>query len=115
MVCRAFSLAPPPPGEVTGRGPPHPGRPPCPSPTPPETPLMRYVFLTFAFLLFVSDLPAQNRPRVTLVQPAGGKAGTTVDVAVVGNDFDGAEGLHFDFPGAKVEVQQAEKIDDKAP
>ena len=73
---------------------------------------MRHAALLLAFGLFVGSLSAQAPPRITLVQPAGGKAGSAVEVSVLGNDFDGVEGLHFDFPGVTTEILKAEKIDD---
>jgi hypothetical protein len=73
---------------------------------------MRHASLLLAFACFVGSLSAQAPPRITLVQPAGGKAGSTFEVSVVGNDFDGVEGLHFDFQGATTEILKAEKIDD---
>jgi hypothetical protein len=73
---------------------------------------MRHASLLLAFALFVGPTFAQGHPRITLVQPAGGKAGSTFEVSVLGNDFDAAEGLHFDFPGVKTEVLGTEKVDD---
>ena len=73
---------------------------------------MRPASLLLAFALFVGSAAAQSHPRITLIQPAGGKAGSTLDVSVLGNDFDGVEGLHFDFPGVTTEILKAEKIDD---
>lgn len=71
--------------------------------------LRRATFTVAAFVSFASlagwleaqSLPA---PKITHVTPAGGQAGTTVEVTVAGADIDKAEGLHFSFPGAKVEV-----------
>lgn len=48
-------------------------------------------------------------PQITVVMPTGAKAGTTVELTVTGQDLDNVEGLHFSFPGAKIEVLSAEK------
>ena len=73
---------------------------------------MRLASLLLAFGLFVGSASAQSHPRITLIQPAGGKVGSTLEVSVVGNDFENVEGLHFDFPGVTTEILKAEKIDD---
>lgn len=61
--------------------------------------------------LSASALQAQSTPppRITVVSPTGAKAGTTIDITVTGQELDNVEGLHFSFPGAKVEVLGAEK------
>ncbi len=72
--------------------------------------------LTLLSIAFVSQpLLAQAPPRISLVQPAGGKAGTTVSLVVAGQDLDGVDGLYFSFPGAKVETLGAEKLPDVTP
>jgi hypothetical protein len=43
-------------------------------------------------------------PRINSVFPAGGKAGTTVDVTALGTDLDDATALTFSHPGLKAEV-----------
>jgi hypothetical protein len=43
------------------------------------------------------------QPQILYVMPPGGQAGTTVDISVTGQNISGAEGLHFNFPGVKVE------------
>ena len=47
-------------------------------------------------------------PRITHVMPIGGQAGSTFELHVSGSDMADAEGLHFSFPGAKVESLGAE-------
>jgi hypothetical protein len=47
------------------------------------------------------DLP---QPRISIVSPTGGKAGTTVEVLVTGQDVDSPEGLLFSHPGIKGEI-----------
>ncbi len=54
-----------------------------------------------ANLTFGQSLPA---PRLNLVMPCGGQTGGSFEMTVTGSDLDKAEGLHFSFPGAKVEV-----------
>src|SRR5437868_3388043 len=53
-----------------------------------------------------------SAPRINYVYPTGGKAGTVVAVTVAGDNLDGAEGLWFSFPGAKVEALGADKLPD---
>src|SRR5258708_26999186 len=44
--------------------------------------------------------PGVPQPKIYAVQPAGGKAGTTVDVRIAsGTDLDGADRLIFSHPG----------------
>lgn len=72
---------------------------------------MRSVLSLGVFTLVSQLLLAQTSPpRISVVHPAGGKAGTTVEVSISGADFDGAEALHFDFPGATVEILGTEAI-----
>jgi hypothetical protein len=47
--------------------------------------------------------PGLPRPRLLLVTPPGGKAGSTVEVAVSGQDLDEPEGLLFSQSGIKAE------------
>jgi hypothetical protein len=56
-------------------------------------------------------------PVMTHVFPMGGKAGATVELKVTGQNIANPEGLHFSFPGAKVEVldSAAVKPDPKKP
>src|SRR5260221_8960681 len=56
---------------------------------------------------FAQNLPA---PRLNHVFPMGGKAGSTLDLKVVGQDVASIEGLHFSFPGAKVEVVGSDTV-----
>jgi hypothetical protein len=71
---------------------------------------MRSALALFSLAMVAQPLAAQATPRISLVQPAGGKAGTAVQVTVTGQDLDGAEGLLFSFPGAKVETLGAVKV-----
>lgn len=48
--------------------------------------------------------PEVPQPRVFIVNPPGGKAGSTVEVQVIGQDLDNAQGLLFNHPGFKAEV-----------
>src|SRR5689334_14546115 len=48
-------------------------------------------------------------PRISHIMPMGGQAGTTFELRVTGQDLPEAEGLHFSFPGTKVEVLSSEK------
>jgi hypothetical protein len=71
---------------------------------------MRSALTLLSLAIVAHPLLAQAPPRISLVQPAGGKAGTTVKFVVTGQDLDGAEGLHFSFAGAKVETLGAGKV-----
>lgn len=80
---------------------------------------MRIIAVVFAaFAVCAPALHAQTAPppRITVVMPTGGKAGTTIDLTVTGQDLNDVEGLYFSFPGAKVEVLTAAKapVDPKA-
>jgi hypothetical protein len=71
--------------------------------------------LTFAGCLglahfFLAGMAFGQSPRINHVMPLGGKAGSTFDLAVTGQDVNGATGLHFSFPGALVEVQGSETV-----
>ena len=46
-------------------------------------------------------------PHISDVFPMGGKAGSAFDLTVTGKNVTGVEGLHFNFPGAKVEVRDS--------
>jgi hypothetical protein len=48
-------------------------------------------------------------PVVLWTMPTGGQAGTSFALKVTGQNMEGVEGLHFDFPGAVVEVLGSEK------
>jgi hypothetical protein len=57
-------------------------------------------------------------PRLMIVSPPGGKAGSAVDVTVTGTDLDEPEGLLFSHPGLKAEVVKAPDpppVDPKKP
>lgn len=71
---------------------------------------MRSAFTLGLFVVLSQVMLAQTPPRIAVVQPAGGKAGATVQVTIAGQEIEGAEGLHFNFPGAKVEAQGTEVI-----
>ena len=60
--------------------------------------------------LFLVGITLGQSPRINHVMPLGGKAGSTFDMAVTGQDVNGATGLHFSFPGATVEVQGSETV-----
>jgi hypothetical protein len=46
-------------------------------------------------------------PRLLLVQPPGGQAGTTVEVTFVGQDLEQVRGLYFSQPGIKAKMISA--------
>ena len=52
--------------------------------------------------------PTGSTPRISHVMPMGGQAGTSFDFKVTGSDIKDVEGLHFNFPGVKVEVTTSE-------
>jgi len=72
---------------------------------------MRTIAALFIVAVAASALHAQTAPppTITSVMPTGGRPGTTFELTVSGAELDGVEGLHFSFPGAKVEVLSAEK------
>lgn len=77
----------------------------------------RKIFLPAAFLaLNVSTawglLP---QPVVTTIYPPGGRAGSDVDVAVVGTDLDDAQQMLFTHPGIRAQIKPGEpaKADQK--
>ena len=75
---------------------------------------MRFVRSTAAALtlLAASSLAsAQATPRINYVMPMGGQAGTTLDFSVIGQDVKEVTGLHFNFPGVKVETGTSEATD----
>jgi len=47
--------------------------------------------------------PGLPQPRLLVVSPAGGQAGTTVEVSLTGNDLDQPQKLLFNHPGIKAE------------
>ncbi len=59
-----------------------------------------------AGLLSGNSVQAQTLPasKISHVSPSGGQIGSTFELTVTGSDLDKAEGLHFSFPGAKVEM-----------
>lgn len=59
-----------------------------------------YRFLSAAFLLVVSSsVYAQPIPRLTVLTPAGGQAGTTVQLTLAGVDLDTTTSLMISTPG----------------
>ena len=52
--------------------------------------------------------PSSGSPRINHIGPVAGQAGTTFDLRVTGQDLNDAEGLHFNFPGVKVESAGSE-------
>ena len=72
---------------------------------------MRMKQLPLAVLLVLASASlahAQATPKVSHVMPMGGQAGTTFEFRVTGQDMPDAVGLHFNFPGVKVEVGTSE-------
>ena len=51
--------------------------------------------------------PGLPQPRLLVVSPAGGQAGTTVEVTLTGNDLDDPQKLLFNHPGIKAEPESA--------
>ena len=49
--------------------------------------------------------PPLAQPRITSITPAGGKAGTSFDVMVTGQNIDQARALHFDHPGIRADFK----------
>src|SRR5262245_53490736 len=47
--------------------------------------------------------PELPQPRVLILSPCGGQAGTAVEVQITGQDLDHPQGLLFDHPGFKAE------------
>ncbi len=52
--------------------------------------------------------PSGGTPRITQVLPLGGQAGSSFELRIIGQDLANVEGLHFNFPGVKVEVAGTE-------
>ncbi len=52
--------------------------------------------------------PTQGTPRISHIMPMGGQAGTSFELKVTGQEMKDVEGLHFSFPGVKVEVAGVE-------
>src|SRR5204863_425502 len=44
------------------------------------------------------------------IAPVAGQAGTTFELKVTGQDLTDVEGLHFNFPGVKVETGGSDKV-----
>ncbi len=72
-----------------------------------------------ALLAHAITVPASAQqapaPRLSLIFPAGGKAGDSFDVTATGSDLGAVETLYFSFPGVKVEIDEsgAKKLDPK--
>ena len=52
--------------------------------------------------------PTQGTPRISHLMPIGGQVGTSFELKVTGQDLKDVEGLHFNFPGVKVETTSSE-------
>src|SRR5262245_42512868 len=74
----------------------------------------RFIMTAFAALVAAVSGSAQSTPtpRLLYVMPPGGQAGTSVEILLTGQDIDNAEGLHFNFPGVKIERIGTEKTPD---
>jgi len=70
--------------------------------------LKQFAITAIVLLGLTSLAHAQATPRVSHVMPMGGQAGTTFDFRVVGQDMKDVTGLHFNFPGVKVESGSSE-------
>jgi hypothetical protein len=73
-----------------------------------RTPLRTAVAAVLTSLAVAVGAPAQQlqgpglpTPRLFLLTPPGGRAGTTVEVTLTGVDLEKAEGLLFDDAGFK--------------
>ncbi len=71
----------------------------------------RFVAAAISGLLFASIVhaqgmvaPSQGTPRISVIMPTGGQAGSEFELRVTGQDLKDVEGLHFNFPGVKVEM-----------
>jgi len=70
-----------------------------------------------ACLFFATPCSAQPpksrlpNPRLFRVRPCGAQPGTTLDVAVAGDDLDGAESLLFSHPGITARLKAADAPD----
>lgn len=74
---------------------------------------MRYQKLAVAAVTWCALAPfaLAQTPRINHVMPMGGQAGTTIDLSVTGSDLKDVTGLHFNFPGVKVETGTSEAVD----
>src|SRR5438477_11491748 len=60
--------------------------------------------------------PLMPNPRLLVVSPPGGKAGSTVEISLTGQDLDAPKELLFSIPGIKAElVNAAPPADPKKP
>src|SRR5579862_224180 len=59
--------------------------------------------------------PGLPSPRLLQVMPPGGKAGSTVEITLSGQDLDEAHSLKFSQPGIKSELIPAPEPDPKKP
>ncbi len=58
----------------------------------------------------ISVAQAAPPPKLNAVSPIGGKAGSSFELKIVGQDIDGVQSLHFNFPGVQVEALAEEKV-----
>src|SRR5262249_33142149 len=65
--------------------------------------LVGSLWLTGPALAQRPPMPGENQPQLTIVMPGGGRAGSTVEVAVTGQELDEPQGLLFSQPGFKAE------------
>lgn len=78
-------------------------------------PLMSAIFaLAFAPHTFAQTANQWPSPRLASVFPPGGKAGSTVEVTVLGSDLEQPEALWFSHPGIKSTLPAAPAPDPKA-
>ncbi len=86
-------------------------------PSPRISPL-RFCLVAFVGIAAATLAPAQQAayptPLLKAVHPPGGKAGTAVEVTLLGDDLDEATGLHFSNPGLKAERVPDPPVDPKA-
>src|SRR5262249_31747781 len=81
--------------------------------------LRRHFSVLIVLVMFVVGAPAWAQttppPRLFYAMPPGGQAGSTFDVLFTGQDLNDAQGLHFNFPGVKVERLEPEKAPPSDP
>src|SRR5713226_4570368 len=79
------------------------------------------LFGVVSFLVLVADSRAQPQvtpmphPRLLVVTPPGGKAGSTVEIVINGQEFEAPQSLLFSTPGIKAEPAVAPPAEAKKP
>src|SRR4051812_3114739 len=75
-------------------------------------PRFRIFLAALGLCVLASAAQAQTQlsPRLSHIAPLGGQAGSTFELKVTGQDITDVEGLHFNFPGVKVETGSSDKV-----